>query len=633
VLGPIADVAGAGAAVDAPACPASCDDKNDCTIDSCDPLTFQCVNAPVPDGQSCEDGNTCTINDLCKGGLCYSGPNKTCTAADQCHAAGVCSPNTGECTNPNAANGKACDDGLKCTTADQCSGGVCQGTPFCPSFATCDPDTGFCQGNAGQSVFPTALVEHFFERASGYPTNSNGLVRSPDGQIFAAGNFYNTTDLGSGPITTEFPNDPSNQGIFITKLDPSTGGASWTQAFLGSRAAGVTAFAVNGSGQLGLVGFFSGDIIVGDTDLDWLPTADQYIFAASSTGGSGLWARQVAFSASKSQSTGLRGIAGDPQGAAFVLCGTVNQDGSALSPLLQGKAQWQGGTDIVLAGLDGATGDTLWAAQVGGTNDEDCAGVAVDGQSNTYVVGTYRFGSVVTFGSLPALPMVVEPKAVRMFVAKLGPQSPSGVADAGAQDASSGLNAAWAVPFGEGTQTIVPTAMLALGSDVVVAGTIPSGALSWNGVDLGASGTFVARFDGSTGELDWITGIGTAANVKVKALAERANGGFLLTGAYYDAFILGTTTLASPPISGAGATFVAELDTNGNVLAAKGYGDPTYANWPVGVIGRTGGTAYEQDGSLLMLGFQGRLNLGQPIGLLSPSNGQVQAICIATLAP
>lgn len=76
---------------------------------------------------------------------------------------------------------------------------------------------------------------------------------------------------------------------------------------------------------------------------------------------------------------------------------------------------------------------------------------------------------------------------------------------------------------------------------------------------------------------------------------------------------------------------MAELDTNGTVLAAKGYGDPTYLNWPVGVIGRTDGTAYEQDGSLLMLGFQGGLDLGEPIGLLSPST--TKAICVATLAP
>jgi hypothetical protein len=510
----------------------------------------------------------------------------------------------------------------------------------CPSFATCDPATGLCRvdGGGDYPIFPTALVEHVFEHASG-PTNSNGLVRTPDGQIFVAGNFFNTTDLGTGAISTEQPNDPGNSAIFMAKLDPSTGGASWTQAFLGSQTQGVAAFAANGSGQLGLMGAFSGDIMIGDTELQALSATDQFILAASSTDGSGLWAKRVRFSGSKTQATGLRGMAGDPspqpQGGAFVLCGTVNQDGTDLSPLLRGKAQWQGGTDIVVAGLDGAAGDTLWATQVGGVNDEDCAGVAMDGRSNTYVVGGYRFGSVVKFGNLPALPMVGDPKAVRMFVAKLGPQPSADSADADAQGSSNGLNAVWAVDFGERsqTQTIVSTAMLALGPDVVVAGTITAGALSLNGVDMSASGTFLAKLDGSTGSPAWVKGIGKAANVKVTALAERANGGLLLTGTYYTAFTLGTSILPAPPPSGFGGTFVAELDSNGNVLAAKGYGDPTYANGAMGVIGRTDGPAAEQDGCLLMLQFQGRLDLGQPIGLISPSNTQVPAICIATLAP
>jgi len=58
-------------------------------------------------------------------------------------------------------------------------------------------------------------------------------------------------------------------------------------------------------------------------------------------------------------------------------------------------------------------------------------GVAVDGQSNTYVVGSYRFASVVRLGNLAPLPTVNDPKAVGLFVAKLGRQSPFGVADAG----------------------------------------------------------------------------------------------------------------------------------------------------------------------------------------------------------
>ena len=627
-LDPGADVA--AAAADAPACPASCDDKNDCTIDSCDPVTFQCVNTPVPDGQSCQ-GRPCTTNGVCRSGSCLDGPFKSCTASDQCHKAGACDPGTGECTNPNSQNGKQCDDGLKCTAGDQCLNGVCQGEPFCPSFAICDPDTGFCHGDSGQSVFPTAVSKWIFQNVEG-PSNGNGLVRTSDGSIFMAGDFFNTTDLGSGPITTDPPRDQTNTDIFIAEIDPSTGKATWTRSFPGAQNQSVMAFAVNGSGQLGLVGPFSGDIMLGDTEVD-ARSGDQYILGASSTDGSGLWARRVKFSANPSQSTGLRGIAGDPnpqpKGATFVLCGTANQDGTDLSPLLQGKAEWQGGTDIVLAGLDGATGRNLWVAQVGGTNDEDCAAVAMDGQSNTYVAGTYRFGSVVTFGDLPALPIVTEPRAIRMFVAKLGPQNPDSVTDAGAQGSSSSLNAVWAVPFGEWTLTIVPTSVLALGNDVVVLGTNPSGGLL-NGVDLGGAGTFVARLAGSNGSVGWIKGIGAGGNVVVTAMAEGANGGLLLTGKYFQAFTLGKTQLSAPNTS-EGATFVAQLDRNGDIVAAKGFPEPSSGNLPAGVIGLMGGSGNELGGSMLLISFTGNLDLGPPVGAISTNSAST--ICAATLAP
>jgi hypothetical protein len=297
--------------------------------------------------------------------------------------------------------------------------------------------------------------------------------------------------------------------------------------------------------------------------------------------------------------------------------------------LLQGKAEWQGGTDIVLAGLDGATGRNLWVAQVGGTNDEDCAAVAMDGQSNTYIVGTYRFGSVLKFGDLSALPTVYQPNAVRMFVAKLVFQGSSSVADAGAQDLSSGLNAIWAVPFGEGTPTVVPTSVLALGNNVVVLSTDPSGGLL-NGVDLGGSTTFLAEFDGSDGRVLWIKGIGAGGDVVVTAMAEGANGGLLLTGTYFQAFTLGTTQLSAPNTS-QGATFVAQLDRNGDIVAAKGFPEPSSGNLPAGVIGLMGGSGNELGGSLLLISFTGNLDLGPPVGAISTSSAS--AICAATLAP
>jgi N-acetylneuraminic acid mutarotase len=117
---------------------------------TCDASTGQCSNPPRPDGTSCNDGNLCTSNDVCASGVCGGMP-VTCTAQDQCHLAGTCNPATGQCTNPPAANGSACNDGNLCTTGDACSAGVCSGTPFtctaidqCHVAGTCNPTTGAC---------------------------------------------------------------------------------------------------------------------------------------------------------------------------------------------------------------------------------------------------------------------------------------------------------------------------------------------------------------------------------------------------------------------------------------------------------------------------------------------------------
>ena len=292
-----------------------------------------------------------------------------------------------------------------------------------------------------------------------------------------AGTFYNTTDLGLGPITTDPPQTVNNSDIFVAEIDPNTEKAVWMQAFPGVPVSvsrqGVRAFAANSSGQLALVGPFVGQLTVAGSELDALYDGDQYVLGTSTTNGTGLWVRRLNLQGSLSRpvANGLRGIAGDPQSGAFVVCGTATKDASDLSSSLKGA--WHGGQDIVLAAIDGSpsgAGSTTWASQVGGKNDEGCDGVAMDAQSNIYAMGTYRFDSEVIFGTL-ALPVVNDTTSVRMFLVKLDSKG-QGI---------------WQAILGSGNQTITPSAILALGSDVVVAGTVVSGDLSLNGVDLGGS--------------------------------------------------------------------------------------------------------------------------------------------------
>jgi len=131
----------------------NCDDANPCTNDSCDGLLV-CVR--VDNTAACDDGNACTLTDACQGGACVGSSAVVCTASDQCHAAGVCNPTDGTCSNPPAADGTVCNDGDACTQTDTCLAGactasnpvVCTASDQCHVAGICDPATGGCSDPA-----------------------------------------------------------------------------------------------------------------------------------------------------------------------------------------------------------------------------------------------------------------------------------------------------------------------------------------------------------------------------------------------------------------------------------------------------------------------------------------------------
>ena len=97
----------------------SCNDSNQCTIDSCDPASG-CKHKKkgnVP----CNDGNACTVNDNCKVGYC-TGAGKKCSDGNVCTYDNKCNSKTG-CFFP--FNTHVCNDNSVCTLIDKCKNGVC----------------------------------------------------------------------------------------------------------------------------------------------------------------------------------------------------------------------------------------------------------------------------------------------------------------------------------------------------------------------------------------------------------------------------------------------------------------------------------------------------------------------------
>jgi len=102
-----------------------CDDGEQCTADTCDPV-LGCINAPL--AGACHDDDPCTINDACAGGTCVGAPRDCNLEAPICNF-GQCISALGGCQFSPMSDGASCDDGDVCTRWDECQSGVCVGGP------------------------------------------------------------------------------------------------------------------------------------------------------------------------------------------------------------------------------------------------------------------------------------------------------------------------------------------------------------------------------------------------------------------------------------------------------------------------------------------------------------------------
>ncbi len=171
----------------------TCSNKDDtaCAKNSCTPKTGKCAPKAVQNGLSCDDGDACTVGDQCKAGECTAGSsicgcksNADCKDdGDLCNGIPICDKSkmpfqckvdaktvvtckqdggdpckmsscdkkSGKCAAVPVADGKACDDGNACTTADACKAGACKpGTSICGCESNADcakqDDDNLCNG-------------------------------------------------------------------------------------------------------------------------------------------------------------------------------------------------------------------------------------------------------------------------------------------------------------------------------------------------------------------------------------------------------------------------------------------------------------------------------------------------------
>ena len=321
----------------------------------------------------------------------------------------------------------------------------------------------------------------------------------------------------------------SDQAV-ITVTTATAGGAYRWANRLGGAGVSVAPYAsaVDSSGNVVVVGAFSGTVNFGGGPLTSAGGSDIFVAKYSSTG-THLWSQRFG---DASTSTAY-GVAVDTSGSVVVVgnfTGTVNFGGGPLTSA--------GGLDIFVAKFS-ATGGYLWSQRYGGSRDEYAYSVAVDSSGNVVVTGNFQ--GTVSFGGSSILSYG---GSIDMFLAKYSSAGQHVWSKAfGGQGSDEFKGVAvdrdgniivtgyfqYSVDFGGG-------ALVANGSDVVVAKYSPAGAYLWS-----------TRF-GDTG-----TDIGYA-------VAADVSGNVVVTG-----YVQGTVNFGGGPTPGNGSqdAFVAKYSSAG----------------------------------------------------------------------
>ncbi len=149
----------------------NCDDSNVCTMDGCEP-DMGCVHEPVLDGTACPDGNLCNGQETCSAGVCVSGQALTCDDGNDC-TSDSCDP-VSACINSPVADGTPCGGG-QCGSAS-CHSGACMpdDESVCDDADPCTEDSCSVQAGCMHDVVPNGTV------CGGCRTCFNGLCIPDD---------------------------------------------------------------------------------------------------------------------------------------------------------------------------------------------------------------------------------------------------------------------------------------------------------------------------------------------------------------------------------------------------------------------------------------------------------------------
>jgi hypothetical protein len=218
---------------------------------------------------------------------------------------------------------------------------------------------------------------------------SFSIALDASGNVYTTGNFQGTVDFDPAPAVNFNLTSGGSTDIFVSKLD-SGGNFVWAKQMGGTAFDYGFAIAVDASFNVYVTGSFQ---VTADFNPD--PSANFYMTSSGNSnvfiskldsGGNFIWAKQIAGTLA-GEGAG-RSIVVDSSGNVYTIgefLGTADFDPGAgvhnLTP--------SGGSDVFISKLD-ATGNFLWAGQLGGPNNDYGHTLVTDALGNVYISGEFR---------------------------------------------------------------------------------------------------------------------------------------------------------------------------------------------------------------------------------------------------
>jgi len=214
-----------------------------------------------------------------------------------------------------------------------------------------------------------------------YPgVDSPTLAIDADGGILMAGMFFGSPMLGGETLE----NNGDSYDFFVSGVDPADGTVTWVDSYGGAQQDDARAVAVTSDGSIYLGGpFWSPSVQYGDhtlmnTDQDVPFTSDFWVGSAAAGGAPG-WA--AAFGGTDGD--GLAGVAVDHEGNAVAVGSFGNQ--VSFGEFFYTANDYDG----FAMKLRESDGEVIWARQFGAAASDFVEAVAVDPGDATVVAGSY----------------------------------------------------------------------------------------------------------------------------------------------------------------------------------------------------------------------------------------------------